>query len=111
MPINYKIYGLQEFSRESLTLNSINYKLTDISSIVISDLVTSIADNTFENLTNLKTIEFNINVHLIGHLCFGNTALKSILYNGTEYTNETSFRNAFAGEIGNYVFMGTPFTN
>lgn len=109
MPIEYKIYGLQEFSRDNLTYNSGNYRLTDISSIVISDLITSIAPNTFEGLTNLKMIEFGNNLDVIGDSCFKNTALKTIIYNGIEYTTEQSFRNAYTGDIGSDVFTGTQF--
>ena len=77
--------------------------------INISDLVTIIAPNTFEGLTNLKMIEFGNNLDVIGDSCFKNTALKTIIYNGIEYTTEQSFRNAFTGKIGIDVFKGTQF--
>ena len=109
MPINYNIYSLNVFSRESLTFNSNNIILSDISSIILSDLVTTIAPNTFEGLTNLKTIEFGKNLISIGDSCFTNTALKTIIYDGIEYNTETLFRHAFAGDIGSDVFTGTQF--
>ena len=109
MPIDYKIYNLLKFSRESLTFNSNNIILSDISSIILSDLVTTIAPNTFEGLTNLKTIEFGKNLISIGDSCFTNTALKTIIYDGIEYNKETQFRHAFAGDIGSDVFTGTQF--
>ena len=110
MPIDYNIYSGAVFSRENLTFNSGGYKLTDISSIVLSDLVTTLDDNCFEGLTNLTKIQLSTNLQSIGANCFANSGLQTIIYNSTEYNNGTSFSNVFGSQnIGTGAFTGTNF--
>jgi hypothetical protein len=110
MPIDYNIYSGTVFTRENLTFNSGGYKLTDISSIILSNLVTTIGDNCFEGLTNLTKIQFGTNLQSIGANCFANSGLQTIVYNGIEYNDSTSFANVFGIQrIGLNAFSGTNF--
>ena len=68
MPIDYNIYSGTVFTRENLTFNSGGYKLTDISSIILSNLVTTIGDNCFEGLTNLKKFNLELICNRLGQI-------------------------------------------
>ncbi len=92
---NYKIYKYAFYNR------------TDIESVVIDSGVTGIGERAFQNCTNLKNIEINVEYDYVGTQFYVLEHIEEYaFYNTAYYNNDSNWENGVL-YIGNFLINGS----